>query len=306
MSPNPHPPAALWPVWRLEAEQTLRIMLRELAGLTITGGEASVRLSPAGVEGGRWLAGFSPVGVSAERLMGLPERLRMPTEGAELFRSQWRNARQIYLALEQTDAQVIAKVYLEKALPAPDLRMRAPEQRQVALQIESCKWRVDASVPASRYTEYWRMSGLDGSATLQLLRAARDLAPSAQAAYAAVAEVLESALRAAPYWQGHRLLLVREPDQGRSGVGVRFYGSELRASAVLKPLLNLFDAWGLSPELLSDLMPVWTTQELGWLHAGLDAHATPYLIVYGALNRADTGAVLMRAGTTRSAPRIAL
>ena len=306
MSPNMPSPAALWPVWRQPAEQALRAMLGELAGLAITGGEASVRLSPGAIEGGRWLAGFSPAGVSAERLMGLPERLAMPAEGAERFRSQWRHARQIYLAVEQTDTQVIAKVYFEHALPAPDLRTRAPNQRQVALQIESCKWRVDAPAPAARHTEYWRMSGLDGAATVALLRETRDLAPAAQEVHAAVALVLENALRAAPGWQGHRLLVVREPDTGRRGVSVRFYGSELRASAVLNPLSNLFAAWGLSPGTLSGPLSVRATQELGWLHAGLDARARPYLTVYGALNRADTRAVLMRAGVTRSATRAAL
>lgn len=300
MSPTP------WPVWRAPAEQALRAMLGELAGLSITGGEASVRLSPAGVECGRWLAGFSPLGVSAERLMGLPARLGMPAAGAAFFRAHWRDARQIGLAVEQTDAQVSAKVYLENALPAPDLRNHAPEQRQVALQIASCKWRVDAPDPASRHTAYWRMSGLDGAATVDLLRQAHGMPASVQAVYAALAQVLENALRAAPDWQGHRLLLVREPEQGRSGVGVRFYGSALRASALVQPMAHLFEAWGLTPAQLSDPLAVWANQELGWLHAGQDAQGQPYLIVYGALNRADTGAVLARAGTVRHTARTAL
>ena len=286
-----------WPVWRTSAKEALRAMLGEIEGLSITGGEASVRFSSEGIEFGRWLAGFSPSGVCSERLMGLPERVGMPDQGALRFREQWQSARQIYLSVEQTQAQVSAKVYLEYPLPAPDMRPLAPAQRQAALQIESCKWRFDAATakPASaRQTEYWRVSGLDGAATVQLLREAAGLAPAPRSLYAAVAQVLENALRVAPIWQGYRLLLVREPGSARQGVGVRFYDSALRTGAVLEPLSHLFEAWGLNPAGLSPANAFWATQELGWLQAGLDAKGQPFVNVYGALSSADTRLVLSR------------
>ena len=201
--------------------------------------------------------------------------------------------------MAQTDHQVVAKVYLEYPLPAVDLRALPALRRSVALQIESCKWRVDPISPIERIeqTEYWRVSGLDGRAMLELLRQTSDLPPAVQAVYAGVAKVLEQALRGQPDWQGYRLLSVREPNQGRQGVGVRFYGSEQCVSAVWPALAPLFTHWGLPQQELSDLQELWSHQELGWLHAGLDPHGQPYLNVYGAINRAQTRAVLTPAGS---------
>lgn len=288
----------LWPDWCAAARQMLGAMLSELQGLVITGGEASVRLSPRGICRGRWVAGFSPVGVSPDRLLGLPQRLGMPEAGAQHFREHHQRARQIYLALAQTGHQVVAKVYLEYPLPAVDLRALPALRRSVALQIESCKWRVDPISPIEpiEQTEYWRVSGLDGRAMLELLRHTSDLPPAVQAVYAGVAKVLEQALRGQPDWQGYRLLSVREPNQGRQGVGVRFYGSDQCVSAVWPALAPLFTHWGLPQQELSDLQELWSHQELGWLHAGLDQHGQPYLNVYGAINRAQTRAVLKQAG----------
>lgn len=291
-----HLPLTRWPVWREPAQRALRAMLGEIEGLAITGGESSVRLSPSGIERGRWLAGFSRVGVSSQRLMDLPDRLGMPAQGAAQFRSHWPSARHIYLSVEQTPTQVVAKVYLEHALPSVDQHQRAPEHRQLALHIESCKWRFDAPEPESRYTDYWRMSGIDGAGTVALLREGQGADQALRAVYGGMADVLEHTLRTVPDWNGHRLLLVREPGTSRQGLGVRFYGSELRASTAMTSLSNLCIGWGLSPERLSEHMPLWRTQELGWLHAGLDAQGQPYLTIYGALNRADTRAVLRQAG----------
>lgn len=298
--------AIYWPSWRSPAVLAIRAMLAELEGLPITGGESSVRVSPQGVAGGRWLAGFAPAGVSSERLMKLPERLGMPAAGAAQFHAGWRSARQIYLAVEQTDWRVMAKVYLEHALPAPDTRTRAPAQRQVALSIESCKWCVDGPPVAPRHTEYWRLSGLDGAAMVALLNEGEDLQSNARPLYAGVAQVLAKALREAPDWYGYRLLLVREPRTTSHGIGVRFYGSALRANEVLEPLATVFQAWKLSLSQLATPMSVWASQELGWLHAGLDADGQPYLNVYGALHSADTLSVLNRNGATLKEPRFTL
>jgi hypothetical protein len=288
----------LWPDWCAAARQMLGAMLGELQGLVITGGEASVRLSTRGICRGRWVAGFSPVGVSADRLLGLPQRLGMPAAGAQHFRDHHQRARQIYLALAQTDHQVVAKVYLEYPLPAVDLRAHPAQRPSVALQIESCKWRVDKISPfdSIERTEYWRVSGLDGPAMLELLRQTADRPTAVQAVYAGVAQVLEQALRGQPDWQGLRLLSVREPSQGRQGAGVRFYGSDQCVSAVWPALAPVFTHWGLPQQALSGLQELWNHQELGWLHAGLDEHGQPYLNVYGALNRAQTRAVLKQAG----------
>lgn len=288
-----------WPIWSAQSVRTLRAMLGELEGLPITGGESSVRLSPAGLDCGRWLAGFSPVGVSAERLQGLPERLAMPAADAQWFRSLWPSARQIGLGLEQASSQVVAKVYLEFALPAPDMLTRPPEQRQVALQIQSCKWRAD--LPASerrpsRQTEYWRISGLDGAAMARLLREDENLSAAVRPVYSAMAYALQAAMRAAPNWQDQRLLMVREQGSARQGVGLRLYGSGLQVNAVLASLKPLCDQWGLDLAQHPDVLAAWAQQELGWIHAGQDPQGQGFVIVYGALSRAQTRAVLAAAG----------
>ena len=295
--------SGLWPVWQGAAHQALRAMLGELEGLAITGGESSVRLSPGLIETGRWVAGFSPANVATDRMMGLPGRLGMPADGAAQFLAQWRSARQIYLSVEQSAEQVWAKVYWEYPLPAPDLVQRNPEQRQVDLQIDSCKWDVGATLPRARQTQYWRMGGLDGPGTVALLRQTQAMDPALQSLYNAVADALHLALQAEPLWRGYRLLLVRETDHARHGVGLRFYGSDMCVIAAMKLLANLFKDWGIDPSQHPDLQSVWADQELGWLHAGLDNQSRPYLNVYGALSSADTRAVLMPVGQARDMSR---
>lgn len=288
-----------WPLWSAASERTLRAMLGELEGLPITGGEASVRLSPAGIDCGRWLVGFSPAGVSAQRLQGLPERLGMGLADAQQFRSLWPRARQIGLALEQSPGQVMAKVYLEFALPAPDMRPRPAEQRQVALQIQSFKWRADLPEherPSTGQTEYWRISGLDGPAMAGLLREAEGLSSAARAAYEGVAACLDLAMRAAPYWRDPRLLITREQGSTRQGVGLRLYGSDLKVSAALSPIRPLCDQWNLDLAQHPDVLSAWAQQDLGWIHAGQDRQGQGFVILYGALSRAQTRAVLAAAG----------
>jgi len=283
-----------WPAWRQPARQMLRALLGEIEGLPVTGGEASVRLSEAGIDSGRWLAGFSPVGVSARRLDALPQRLGMPPEDAAWFVSHWRRARQIGLALEQTREQVVAKVYLEYPLPAPDRTALPPDRRQVALQIQSAKWTCDrrgeGTAPASRHTEYWRLSGVDGPTIVQLLR--DDPLPRGGEAYAAMGRCLQLAQERAPQWHDVRLLLVRDSaGQGR-GAGVRFYGSGLKAGHLLEVLQPVCMAWGLDLNRRPDVLASWADQELGWLHASLNGQGQPSLVVYSALSVAQLCDVL--------------
>jgi len=288
------PPGRLWPQWREPARQQLRLMWRELAGLSVTGWEASVRLSPAGIEAGRWLAGFSPLGVAHDRLLALPGRLGMPAPARSLYQQGLGQARQVYLGLDQTEADVVAKVYLESALPAPDLRRQPVRQRHAALQIQGYKWSLTRSLP-HRLTEYWRLSGLDGVAMVELLRAADGVPPASQSAYRLVARVLADAIARDPAWHGFRLLLVREPTSPRSSIGMRLYGSQLRAGVLAEGLLQLGASWGLAPEALKHLITVWADHELGWLHAGTSAQGQPFLIFYCALNHAQARAALMSA-----------
>lgn len=300
LSPSP------WPSWCDSAQTILRAMLRELQGLRVTGGEASVRLSPAGMDSGRWLAGFSPVGVSPQRLAGLPQRLGMSEDDASWFVSNWPKARQIGLAVEQSRQQVVAKVYLEYGLPAPVSRALPPDQRRVALQIQSCKWHCDGAQQAatsSRRTEYWRLSGVDGAAVVQLLRESEALSAGLQLVYGALADGVESALRRATNWHDARLLLVRDDASPRRGAGVRFYGSGLKVADLMANLASLIAVWDLSLKDGSPLMRCWAEQELGWMHAGLDHQTLPFLTLYGAISSAQVRSVLTTSSVAASERR---
>jgi hypothetical protein len=290
-----------WPQWRESAGSALAAMLGELEGLPITGAEFSVRLSPAGMECGRWLAGVSPVGVAPARLQGLPARLGMPAADALWFTGHVARARQIGLALEQTAAQAVAKVYLEWPLPAPDLRPRPPELRQVALQISSCKWSLEpgySTQGAPRQTDYWRLSGIDAPGMVELLRRPQEELNDAQRqVYTALAQCLQTAMHAAPDWREPRLLLVRDASSTRRGVGLRFYGSGLTVATALAPLKPLWRAWGVNLQAHPELLSFWADQELGWLHAGLDGQGQVFVIVYGAIDRTQARAVLSASGS---------
>ena len=292
MKRSTHAHLLAWPPWRPAAVTALRAMLAEVEGLSITGGECSLRMAPGRIESGRWLAGFSPLGGSVQRLMSLPDRLGLPEPWGQKFRDHCLQARQIYLSVEQTNEHVVAKVYWEHALRAVDQHQRPPAQRGVDLHIESCKWRVDASDFNVRSTEYWRVSGLDGPGLVALLKTAQDVDTALQPLYRRVAQVLDSALRMAPDWHGHRLLLVREPGTARQGLGVRFYGCGWRVDDLSPHLLTLGTEWGLTPEHWRQACALAGPLELGWLHAGLDAQSQPYLTIYGALDAGQTHSVL--------------
>lgn len=293
-----------WPAWRAPAHKLLGDMLSELDGIAITGGEASVRFSAAGIDKGRWLVGFSPVGVAPERLHGLPARLGMPAQDAEHFLQNISRVRQIYLAVSQTLEQTQAKVYWEYPLCSPSFSADAQAQRKVELQIESCKWPVahERDAKAVERTEYWRISGLDGPAMVKILRDQRNLPPAVHSVYADVAKVLEQALHSAPDWHGFRMLSVRNADQDRRGAGLRFYGSEWCVGQAMKVLAPVLADWGLTTEQLHQEIQIRGQQELGWLHAGLDGASLPYLNIYGALNRVETRAVLSSAGQALGEP----
>jgi hypothetical protein len=79
-------------------------------------------------------------------------------------------------------------------------------------------------------------------------------------------------------------------------VGLRLYGSDLKVSAALSPIspcvINGVWTWRNTPNVLS----AWAQQELGWIHAGQDRQGQGFVILYGALSRAQTRAVLAAAG----------
>jgi hypothetical protein len=292
---SPRPP---WPVWREPARRMLEAMIGGLEGLPMTGAEFSVRLTPESIECGRWLAGFSTSGLSPSRLQSLSGRLGLDAASARWFVGQGPLARQIGLAVEQTAAQSVAKLYLEWPLPAPDLRARPPERRQVALQISSCKWLIEGpqELPgALRQTEYWRLSGVDARAIVALLQEPQEaLEDRLRQAYGALAQCLLAALNQAPHWREPRLLLVRDAGSARRGVGLRFYGSDLKVGAVLEPLRALCRGWGLNLEARPDILAFWADQELGWLHAGLDGRGEVFIIIYGAIPHDQARSVLSK------------
>lgn len=273
-APRPWP----WPPWREPVRRQLSAMLGELRGLELTGGEASICLRPEGFEPGRWLAGFDPRPVAPARLATLPQRLGMPAALASAFRARCAEARQIGLALAQGARQSVAKVYLEYPLSAAAGR--------IALQIEGHKW--DLAEPArASTTEYWRLPDRDGTALVRLLHDAAGVAETLRPLYRGLSLILAHALAQAPHWRGQRLLVVREPDSSRAGLGLRFYGSGLSADEALQPLAAILAAWAWPEARIEQLRATLADHELGWLHAGLDAQGHPFITVYCALTRAQ-------------------
>jgi hypothetical protein len=150
------------------------------------------------IECGRWLAGFSPVGVAPARLQGLPERLGMPAAEALWFaRSMWRRRARSVWRSSRRQQRTVAKVYLEWPLPAPDMQAQAARAAPGGAADFSRAngrraWAGDGRV-RRRQTDYWRLSGIDAPGMVELLRRPHEELNEAQRqVYAALAQCLQT------------------------------------------------------------------------------------------------------------------
>ena len=270
-----------WPAWEEEARLAQQRLWQALQGLPLTGVEASMRISAAGIEAGRWVAAFDPQGVAAQRLSSLVQGLGLSPLQAQEVLQRAPAAHRIGVGLEQRGLQCRRKLYLEHALPQPQTFLQPGQQPARSLMIEAYK-QVEQPEAALSRTAYWRLSGWSTGQLLGLLQS------HDEAGAGWLAQALGAALARQPRWQGARLLQVMdeagplEPNP-RQGVGLRLYGSGL-LMADLDPLwMTLAQVFDLGHVLERALAAV-SEVEVGWLHAGHDAHGQPYFIVYGPLH----------------------
>jgi len=270
-----------WPAWEEEACLAQQQLWQAMQGLPLTGVEASMRISASGIEAGRWVAVFDPQGVSAQRLLPLVQCMGLSLLQVQDVLQRVPEAHRIGVGLEQRGLECRRKLYLEYALQQPESFLQLGQQPARSLMIEAYK-QVVQSDPALSRMAYWCLSGWSTGQLLGLLQSCDE------AGAGWLAQALGAALARQPRWQGARLVQVMD-DTGplepypQQGMGLRLSGSGL-LMADLDPLwmtlAHVFDLGHTLERALAALSEV----EVGWLHAGHDAHGQPYFIVYGPLH----------------------
>ena len=265
-----------WPfVPSRDFAQALRQLMQASQGLSLAGWEASCRFAPGVARTNRLLLGFDTSGVALRRLSGLPRELAMPEALAQRFLKELPHARRILLAVEEGERGVEIKAYHEygdSAGEASDL--------PAALAMRGRKWY--AHLPgqgAQRCSDYLR-PGLCGAALRQWLRDRTGMAAQAGPALDVLALAAALAGEAAEL----DFLTVTEAPSARLSCCMRLYDSHLTLRTLHPALVKLAQAWNLSPSLLARLPH---QRRLGWLAAGTDALAHPFLTVYGESSLAD-------------------
>jgi hypothetical protein len=285
MKPLPWP----WPQATQGLAQQTRALLDASAGLSVTGWEASCKFSPAGLETGRLLLGFSPAGVADRRLRELPHDLGMPAAAAADFLLRLGASSQVMLAVEQGRQQGVAKAYLE--FPMSAAAREAGATASGFLHLIGYKWPILQSpaaggLPPLRVTQYrWSPD----QARAQLVLAAHvEAAGSAQpSACGLLVQALEWSHRHAPGQGAALVLAVNDTASPRLSWAVKFHGSGLRAALLRQGLARLTASWGLNARDVAAVIDTIADRDLGWLAAGAGSDGLPFFTLYAVAHRTD-------------------
>ncbi len=273
-----------WPKASQGLYRQTRAMLDASAGLSITGWEVSCKFSPRGLETGRWLLGFSPVGVAAKRLHELPHRLGMPSGAAADFGLRLASSSQVLLAVEQGAQQTVSKAYLE---------FPVNQRAATPLHLIGYKWPIPQtacadSAPPARLTHYRWPGDHDQARSLLMQAAGREAGGLTQAsACALLAQALQWTQGQKPGQRPALLLAVSEAGSPRASWTATFYDSPLRAADLRSGVTRLAAAWGLSDGDVQAVLDVIGSREIGWLAAGTGSEGLPFFTLYAAADRDD-------------------
>lgn len=282
-----------WPAWNAAARDGRARLFKAMAGLRVTGCEASVRLTVdaterriTSVETGRWVVAIDPQGMGPRQRGAVIEAVG--AVGTPELEAALTGAHRIGLGLEQRGQGCRLKLYVEHALPRPQAALLPGQQPGCALMIQA--WKSPAE-PEARWTrtEYWRLSGWSAAQLLSFLAEARAQREGEGAAEAWSLGSIERAVRQAhrlkPRWAEPIVVRILDEDGGRQGYGVRLYGSGLTLKDGLTHLLDDFsttakpqecfdatDSWGDLPNTFK--------HELGWCHTGVVTNHNMYMICY--------------------------
>ena len=279
-----------WPKAAQGLYRQTRAMLNASAGLSVTGWEVSCKFSPRGLETGRLLLGFSPVGVAARRLHELPHRLGMPSAAAADFGLRLASSSQVLLAVEQGAQQTVGKAYLE--IP---LNQHATD----SLHLIGYKWLIPqtqgaGSAPPARFAHYRWPGDHDRARSLLMQAASREAGGLTQAsACALLAQALHWTQGRKPGQRPALLLAVSEAGSPRASWAAKFYDSPLRAADLRPGVTRLAAVWGLSDGEAQAVLEVIGSREIGWLAAGSGSDGLPFFTIYAAAERDDAHQALL-------------
>lgn len=257
--PGPAPRTLAW----------LERVRAEVAGLPVTGWEASCRLSPRGMEPYRIGTGLSPSALSLP-LMDWLRPLALPEAVAARVRRSAAFINHVYLAVEEGPVGVVLKLYLEFPVP------------QSGLLMVGLKWLPEQPEVPVRVTRYTRRAGHTRTQVLAHLGGAVDdaaqvLTPRALAAWAVhlVNQRLDLDRQMLPWIE------VREDGQSqREADDLNFYGTGLPIAALAPGFERLGAAWGLATGPLQEWLAVMQAVAVGHLSVGVREGREAFLTVY--------------------------
>lgn len=260
-------------------------LLRASQGLTTSGWEISVRLSPERVCLQRLLVGWETRGVSLARKRQLAAEWGIPPTLSPAWQSDLMHAEQVLLAIEGGQLQARADTLERRAY------LQFPRtQDNESLVLRGYKWR-DEQPDVWRQTDYHRLPmGLAQTQHALRLAMTQDTHDAMSLhAYSAAAEILNNAcqrlsqrgdsLETAPF----EILVATESSQTgptpRTSLCMRLYDLDVDARMASEPLQKLLSLWGQAQHGAA-LRNLLTHRPLGWLATGTDRQGLPFLTLY--------------------------
>jgi tryptophan halogenase len=245
-------------------------LLRELP---IEGFERSFKMSAGLLLGDRYLLGVQKNAVSEDALLGVCQRMRMPSEQRTTLREDLFRASTVHFGFEQGDASSTYKVYLEFAAALGPATRTGDE---VLLHL-AYKW--DAANPCiSTVAKYLWYPAI---AAEELARRHAALYPDRSGARSAVGptrEIIDLALRRA----GGKLMYLEVSEEGnpRRSFDVNLHDAGLLVEDIELDLAELRQKYRIPPAQFDPLFAQVRGARLAHLSGGIGRHGQDFVTVY--------------------------
>jgi hypothetical protein len=243
--------------------------------------ERSFRICDRALLANRFLltldAGNIP-GNALERTLEICDNLRIPGSARETAEANFAMAKCIHFAFESDDEAIVCKLYLERAVPPPEVQ-RAREDGQPTLLGLALKWDlIKGAAVTTRY--FWRPALSAVEIEDRLAHVYQD-GPQASLALAKAVLHLTNGRVAAEQLQ---YLEVGEAENARQSFDLNLYNARLQVSDMQHLLHRMREHFNVQPGRLQALYDQIKGKALGHLAGGVHRNGEDFFnIYYGAV-----------------------
>ncbi len=238
--------------------------------------ERSFRLAPGSLQANRFLTSLNraDLGPDAQgRVLAVAQAMAMPAAAQQAAAEQFEQAHCLHFGFEAGPAGMLAKLYLERRVPADEAAQAAASGAPVLLHL-AYKWPLDGGpFVLTRYDWFPALPPEGIAARLQALYG--EAAGGEAAAIAAEALALATAREPALQY-----LEVQEPDNGRRSFDLNLYDAGLQLRDMLPLLLRMRDLYGIRPGQFQALVDQIRMRSLGHIAGGVHRDGRDFFNIY--------------------------